>query len=64
LEAKTAEADKNVLLLRQKTLESASNSSSNRVDKLARMMQDPQFAFLSAEQQADIRNAWFLESQK
>ena len=60
LDAKAVEADKNSLLLEQKTIESVGCAISNKVARLASMMNDPQFQFLSAEQQATIRNQWFV----
>ena len=60
LDAKAIEADKNSLLLEQRTIESVGCAISNKVARLASMMNDPQFQFLSAEQQATIRNQWFV----
>ena len=64
LDAKAVEADENTLLIRQKAVESVGSCISNKVARLASMMNDPQFTFLSAEQQTHIRNQWYEESQK
>jgi hypothetical protein len=44
--------------------EADENISSSRISKLARMMNDPQFAFLSGDEQSEIRRRWFEECRK
>ena len=50
--------------LETKTNESEEIISASKCSKLAGMMNDPQFAFLSLDEQREIRKRWFDESRK